>query len=100
MLRGSHSCWGGRGQGWGCSPWTERWASGPHGSVPPALSGMEVRWCTTSDQEQQKCSDMSKAFQEAGIQPPVVCTQGTSVDHCIQLIAVSSSPSLHQTGGL
>ncbi|KAF3827441.1 hypothetical protein GH733_002927, partial [Mirounga leonina] len=47
---------------------------------------MEVRWCTTSDPEQQKCSDMSRAFQEAGIQPPILCIQGTSTDHCIQLI--------------
>uniref|UniRef100_A0A452T790 Melanotransferrin n=1 Tax=Ursus maritimus TaxID=29073 RepID=A0A452T790_URSMA len=52
-----------------------------------SLSGLEVRWCTTSDPEQQKCSDMSKAFQEAGIQPSVLCIQGTSADHCVQLIA-------------
>ncbi|XP_042759107.1 melanotransferrin isoform X1 [Panthera leo] len=51
-----------------------------------ALGGMEVRWCTTSDPEQQKCSDMSKAFQEAGIRPSLLCVQGTSADHCIQLI--------------
>ncbi|XP_004745380.1 melanotransferrin isoform X1 [Mustela putorius furo] len=63
------------------------------------LSGMEVRWCTTSDPEQQKCSDMSKAFQEAGIQPPVVCTQGTSVDHCIQLIAAREADAITLDGG-
>lgn len=96
MLRGGTAS-GGRGQGLGMLGALGLW---PHGSVSPVLSGMEVRWCTTSDPEQQKCGDMSKAFQEAGIQPPVVCTQGTSVDHCIQLIAVSPSPSLHQTGGL
>lgn len=56
---------------------------------------MEVRWCTTSDPEQQKCSDMSKAFQEAGIRPSLLCVQGTSADHCIQLITVSPAPSLH-----
>ncbi|XP_030894470.1 melanotransferrin isoform X4 [Leptonychotes weddellii] len=51
-----------------------------------ALSRMEVRWCTTSDPEQQKCRDMSRAFQEAGIQPPILCVQGTSTDHCVRLI--------------
>ncbi|XP_045859512.1 melanotransferrin isoform X4 [Meles meles] len=65
----------------------------------PLLSGMEVRWCTTSDPEQQKCGDMSKAFQEAGIQPPVVCTQGTSVDHCIQLIAAREADAITLDGG-
>ncbi|XP_036705466.1 melanotransferrin isoform X1 [Balaenoptera musculus] len=51
-----------------------------------ALGGMEVRWCTISDPEQQKCSDMSKAFQQASIQPSLLCVQGTSADHCLQLI--------------
>lgn len=54
---------------------------------------MEVRWCTTSDPEQQKCSNMSKSFQEAGIQPSLLCVQGTSADHCVQLITVSPLPS-------
>lgn len=52
-----------------------------------------MRWCTISDPEQQKCSDMSKAFQEAGIQPSLLCVQGTSADHCVQLITVSPLPS-------
>lgn len=52
-----------------------------------------MQWCTTSDPEQQKCSDMSKAFQRAGIQPSLLCIQGTSADHCIQLITVSPLPS-------
>ena len=70
---------------------------GPSLTVPrpsPVLGGMEVRWCTISDPEQQKCSDMSKAFQQAGIQPSVLCVQGTSADHCVQLITVSLLPSV------
>lgn len=63
--------------------------AGPHCPLPPALSGREVQWCTTSDPEQQKCSDMSSAFQRAGVQPALLCVQGTSADHCIQLITVS-----------
>lgn len=91
MLRGSHRAAGatlhsGAGAG-------DAQGARPHCPLPPALGGMEVRWCTTSDPEQQKCSDMSKAFQDAGIQPALLCVQGTSADHCVQLITVSPLPS-------
>ncbi|XP_019652525.2 melanotransferrin isoform X2 [Ailuropoda melanoleuca] len=68
-------------------------------ALSTALSGLEVRWCTTSDPEQQKCSDMSKAFQEAGIQPSVLCIQGTSADHCVQLIAAREADAITLDGG-
>ncbi|XP_076973667.1 melanotransferrin [Tamandua tetradactyla] len=64
-----------------------------------AHGGAEVRWCTTSDPEQQKCSDMSKAFQEAGIQPSLVCVQGTSADHCVQLITAREADAITLDGG-
>ncbi|ELW50939.1 Melanotransferrin [Tupaia chinensis] len=60
---------------------------------------MEVRWCTTSDPEQQKCGDMSKAFQEAGIQPALGCIPGTSADHCVQLIAAQEADAITLDGG-
>lgn len=60
---------------------------------PTVLCVMEVQWCTISDPEQQKCKDMSKAFQGAGIQPSLLCIQGTSSDHCVQLIKVRPLPS-------
>ncbi|XP_047420942.1 melanotransferrin isoform X4 [Sciurus carolinensis] len=63
------------------------------------LSRMEVRWCTTSDPEQQKCSDMSKAFQEAGIQPSLLCVQGISADHCVQLITAQEADAITLDGG-
>ncbi|XP_035130853.3 melanotransferrin isoform X1 [Callithrix jacchus] len=63
------------------------------------LGGMEVRWCTISDPEQQKCSDMSKAFREAGIQPSLFCVQGTSANHCIQLIAAQEADAITLDGG-
>lgn len=74
-------------------------------SCPAVLCVMEVQWCTISDPEQQKCKDMSKAFQGAGIQPSLLCVQGTSTDHCVQLIKVrplpsDCSPPLAQTRGL
>ncbi|XP_029796592.1 melanotransferrin [Suricata suricatta] len=68
-------------------------------SLRTALSGMEVRWCTTSEPEQQKCSDMSKAFQEAGIQPSLLCVQGTSADHCIQFITAREADAITLDGG-
>lgn len=74
--------------GWGCRDLASLFCPSP------VLGGMEVRWCTISDPEQQKCSDMSKAFQQAGIQPSVLCVQGTSADHCVQLITVSPLPSV------
>ncbi|XP_036075621.1 melanotransferrin isoform X3 [Rousettus aegyptiacus] len=64
-----------------------------------ALSRMEVRWCTTSDPEQQKCSNMSKSFQEAGIQPSLLCVQGTSADHCVQLITALEADAITLDGG-
>ncbi|XP_053421026.1 melanotransferrin isoform X1 [Nycticebus coucang] len=63
------------------------------------LGGMEVRWCTISDPEQQKCSDMSKAFREAGIQPSLLCIQGSSADHCIQLITAQEADAITLDGG-
>lgn len=78
------SCWSRLSEGGWDAP-----GAGPHSPLPPGLSGAEVQWCTTSEPEQQKCSDMSKAFQGAGIQPSLLCVQGTSADHCIQLITVS-----------
>ncbi|XP_017747730.1 PREDICTED: melanotransferrin isoform X3 [Rhinopithecus bieti] len=63
------------------------------------LGGVEVRWCVSSDPEQQKCSNMSKAFREAGIQPSLLCVQGTSPDHCIQLIAAQEADAITLDGG-
>ncbi|XP_017654971.1 melanotransferrin isoform X1 [Nannospalax galili] len=68
-------------------------------SLRTALGEMEVRWCTISDPEQQKCSDMSKAFQEARIQPSILCIQGTSTDHCVQLISDREADTITLDGG-
>ncbi|XP_052596421.1 melanotransferrin isoform X2 [Peromyscus californicus insignis] len=64
-----------------------------------ALGVMEVRWCTISDPEQQKCEDMSRAFQGAGIQPSLLCIQGTSADHCVQLIKDHKADAITLDGG-
>ncbi|KAL6052841.1 hypothetical protein STEG23_013516, partial [Scotinomys teguina] len=63
------------------------------------LGVTEVRWCTISDPEQQKCEDMSKAFQGAGIQPSFLCIQGTSADHCVKLIKDQKADAITLDGG-
>ncbi|NXS68982.1 TRFM protein, partial [Pandion haliaetus] len=56
------------------------------GVVFAALSLERIRWCTVSEQELSKCNDMSKAFGEAGILPPLDCTEGGSAANCTQMI--------------
>lgn len=48
-----------------------------------------LRWCTVSDQELAKCSDMSKAFSRANLFPELACVNGGSVIGCISMINVS-----------
>lgn len=62
-------------------------------AVFAALSLERVRWCTVSEQELSKCTDMSKAFGGAGILPALECTQGGSAANCTQMIKVSLSDS-------
>lgn len=59
------------------------------GAVFAALGLERVRWCTVSEPELSKCNDMSKAFSEAGILPPLECTAGGSAANCTQMIKVS-----------
>ncbi|KAF7483098.1 Hypothetical predicted protein [Marmota monax] len=42
---------------------------------------------------------MSKAFQEAGIQPSLLCIQGISADHCVQLITAQEADAITLDGG-
>ncbi|XP_062438379.1 melanotransferrin [Rhea pennata] len=51
-----------------------------------ALSLERIRWCTVSEQELSKCTDMSTAFAGAGILPPVECIKGGSATNCTQMI--------------
>ncbi|NXS51911.1 TRFM protein, partial [Brachypteracias leptosomus] len=51
-----------------------------------ALSLERVRWCTISEQELSKCTNMSMAFHGAGILPPLECTKGGSAANCTQMI--------------
>ncbi|NWR88048.1 TRFM protein, partial [Furnarius figulus] len=56
------------------------------GIVLTALGLERIRWCTVSEQELSKCTDMSKAFGEAGIIPTLECRVGGSAANCSQMI--------------
>uniref|UniRef100_F6Z643 Melanotransferrin n=1 Tax=Ornithorhynchus anatinus TaxID=9258 RepID=F6Z643_ORNAN len=64
-----------------------------------ALGLSEVRWCTTSESEQEKCEDMSTAFKEAGIHPLLTCVQEASADDCVRLIAANKADAITLDGG-
>ncbi|KAG8136379.1 hypothetical protein E2320_009337 [Naja naja] len=49
-----------------------------------------LRWCTVSDQELAKCSDMSKAFSRANLFPELACVNGGSVINCTSMINAAS----------
>ncbi|XP_061490541.1 melanotransferrin-like, partial [Rhineura floridana] len=46
----------------------------------------QLQWCTVSDKELSKCSDMSKAFSKARILPLLTCVRGVSASDCMSMI--------------
>lgn len=57
-----------------------------------------IRWCTISDQEQQKCQDMSKAFSTASIRPSLGCVSGGSLEGCVQKIERAEADAISAFG--
>ncbi|NXY83683.1 TRFM protein, partial [Alcedo cyanopectus] len=70
------------------------------GAVFPALSLERIRWCTISKQELSKCHDMSTAFNEAGILPPLECTAGGSAANCTLMIKENLADAVTLDGRL
>ncbi|XP_001381165.4 melanotransferrin [Monodelphis domestica] len=68
-------------------------------SFQAALAMSELRWCTVSDPEQQKCLAMAEAFKEAGIRPALGCVQETPSEPCIHLIEVNKADAVTLDGG-
>ncbi|XP_027704621.1 melanotransferrin isoform X2 [Vombatus ursinus] len=68
-------------------------------SFQAALGVSELRWCTVSDPEQEKCVAMGAAFREAGIRPSLSCVLGASADHCILLIKANEADAITLDGG-
>ncbi|KAM8953111.1 melanotransferrin [Pelodytes ibericus] len=46
----------------------------------------EIRWCTISNPEDNKCNEMKSFFTQAQIRPPLSCVSGKSELECIQMV--------------
>ncbi|KAJ7324408.1 hypothetical protein JRQ81_017428 [Phrynocephalus forsythii] len=66
----------------------------------PAFPVDLLRWCTISEQELAKCSDMSKAFSKANLLPDVACVRGGSAFSCLSMINASVADVAAVDGGL
>lgn len=50
-----------------------------------------VRFCVSSDEEKKKCNDLSSLLHLRGVSPELQCTQGSSVDDCLEMIKLGTS---------
>ncbi|KAM4771110.1 melanotransferrin [Rhinophrynus dorsalis] len=60
----------------------------------------EVRWCTVSEPEKQKCNAMKSAFTQAALIPSLSCESGRSSIDCAQRIMDNKADALTLDGGL
>ncbi|XP_026542960.1 melanotransferrin [Notechis scutatus] len=67
---------------------------------PTAATLSLLRWCTVSDQELAKCSDMSKAFSRANLSPELACVNGGSVINCTSMINRNLADAATVDGGI
>ncbi|XP_041791197.1 melanotransferrin [Chelmon rostratus] len=58
------------------------------------LGQSNIRWCTISDAELNKCKAMSKAFSDVSLSPSLSCVSGTSIDSCVQKLQNKEADAL------
>lgn len=50
-----------------------------------------VRFCVSSDEERKKCDDLASLLHLRGVSPDLHCSQGSSVDECLEMISLNTS---------
>lgn len=50
-----------------------------------------VRFCVSNSEEHKKCEDLSSLLIIRGVSPELQCTQGSSVDECLEMIRLNTS---------
>ena len=50
-----------------------------------------VRFCVSSNKEQEKCEDLSSLLILRKVSPELQCTQGSSVDECMEMISLNKA---------
>lgn len=59
-----------------------------------ALCQTNIRWCTISDAEQNKCHSMAQAFNEVSIRPTLSCTPGGTTEGCVKMLQDKQTDAL------
>ncbi|KAG9493992.1 hypothetical protein GDO78_001711, partial [Eleutherodactylus coqui] len=60
----------------------------------------EIRWCTVSEAEKNKCNDMKASFAEAKIVPALSCVEGTSPLNCMKIVQDNNADAVTLSGTL
>ncbi|XP_068175688.1 melanotransferrin [Antennarius striatus] len=62
--------------------------------IHAVIGQRSIRWCTISDAEQRKCTDMADAFAKVSIRPSLGCVKAASVEGCVQKLQKKEADAL------